>query len=561
MDGGAHLLPRLVENNSICEHERALSVERLWRPLNSHLEPHGARKRHGPLGENPEEFIEGARDLAVNVEGEVMFEEELAVGRLRRENETHLEIAAQLLPAHGEGGKGKGPPGEGQFDRAAHTVKGHFEQCPFGPIEGPAQDRIGEGSFQTSLDGRLSVELTRIRSEKAPEVLELRKADVHVEVHVPARLNDALGPEARAGEFDLGLLHVDATVPDLEGELNVTPVLGVVAEVELPYAEVGLAFRLREVGSFARRLHLDRDLSPHRGLSHEHLEEFGQMNPLATQPETVSKFLPGEGDVAGQVASCGLQGELLDPKLATIRLHHGGHARHADPFDLPTAERGVTGEGGVSQGPRHLSLEQEVRLKGEGRLMGKQIVELTLHTHAEVECRLGKEAHHLALHLDVGPQGGEVQLLDLDVTAVHPRPQDEILNQERGRPHLNPTSFDIKPPFKGAPRCSNVGVEAGHGHLHAGPAPDHRSISDGHVLDAGRQGHGHCRTRRWRRRFALGGRQIECDDRVAHDDAAKAKTERNEVHEARIDLDPIDLGKNALVETLAARDANVSDVE
>ena len=51
------------------------------------------------------------------------------------------------------------------------------------------------------------------------------------------------------------------------------------------------------------------------------LEEFAQMNPLPTERETVSKFLPGEGDVAGQVASCGLQGEFLDPKLALIRLH------------------------------------------------------------------------------------------------------------------------------------------------------------------------------------------------------------------------------------------------
>ena len=66
-------------------------------------------------------------------------------------------------------------------------------------------------------------------------------------------------------------------------------------------------------------------------------------------------------------------------------------------------------------------------------------------------------------------------------------------------------------------------------------------------------------SRRGDRRLRLGGRNI--NDRATHDDPAKAEAEPKEVCQVRIDMHPLDLCEDSILEPLLARDAHIPEIE
>jgi hypothetical protein len=72
------------------------------------------------------------------------------------------------------------------------------------------------------------------------------------------------------------------------------------------------------------------------------------------------------------------------------------------------------------------------------------------------------------LYLNIGPGRTHMELCDLDIIPLNIGFQDEALNDEWRRSHLNPGLVDSERPPDGTRTRLEVGLETGHRGLHAG---------------------------------------------------------------------------------------------
>jgi len=128
-------------------------------------------------------------------------------------------------------------------------------------------------------------------------------------------------------------------------------------------------------------------------------------------------------------------------------------------------------------------------LKADGRSLGKETVEPTVRLERQVERRVGEEAEHATVCLNIGPGRTDVEPRDLDIVPIDLRFQDQVLNEERRRSHLNPGLVDCERPSDGIRGRLEVGVETGHRGLHTGSSQ--RCIANLYLLNAERDRNRH----------------------------------------------------------------------